>query len=254
MIKLKLKANVMGFDKQDNAKYASEKWKSFHPPCTAMKSFHHSSPQQLLQHQFTCFIDTHYLHTMHILFGDMDLWITSTTWWGVTCMCACSLNNMFAGACTFGANQDAFVGPTLMPRSPRASSSSSKSSSWCPLKRFEIKWGIAQYERILSTHGWLEKKNSLLSEAQAHRLRQTSSKKYLSSVSTPALSSTLRACQAVQSALIALPDDEGAARDSQTTPSIELCGAIWKDCCLYWTLRIASDCKISFWASSCWAE
>ena len=138
-------------------KYASEKWKSFHPPCTAMKSFHHSSPQQLLQHQFTCFIDTHYLHTMHILFGDMDLWITSTTWWGVTCMCACSLNNMFAGACTFGANQDAFVGPTLMPRSPRASSSSSKSSSWCPLQRFEIKRGIAQYECVLNTHGWQER-------------------------------------------------------------------------------------------------
>ena len=90
------------------------------------------------------------------------------------------------------------------------------------------------HQQYSNEHTWMTRKTfSLLSEAQAHRLRQTSSKKYLSSVSTPALSSTLRACQAVQSALIALPDDEGAARDSQTTPSIELCGDIWKDCCLY---------------------
>ena len=90
------------------------------------------------------------------------------------------------------------------------------------------------HQQYSNEHTWMTRKTfSLLSEAQTHRLRQTSSKKYLSSVSTPALSSTLRACQAVQSALIALPDDEGAARDSQTTPSIELCGAIWKDCCLY---------------------
>ena len=127
-----------------------------------MTSFHHSSPQQL--HCITtpiylCFIETHYLHTctLHILFGDMDLWITSTTWWGLTCMGACSLNDMFAGACTFWANQDVFAEPTLMSRSSRGSSSSSKSSSWCPLKRFEIKWGIALYERILNTHGWQER-------------------------------------------------------------------------------------------------